>query len=128
MRDGKLLQTGTPQQLLQAPADASVTQMLDTPKRRARRLADLLRGHPWHERQSHRSLGLGLPDYLSQHVLLSVTALALGVAISLLWALPQCAGPACRPWRWAQPAFMQTIPGLALLGLVLSPAAGAFRC
>jgi ABC-type proline/glycine betaine transport system ATPase subunit len=44
MRDGKLLQTGTPQQLLQAPADAFVTQMLDTPKRRARRLADLLPG------------------------------------------------------------------------------------
>ena len=42
MRDGKLLQIGTPQELLEAPADDFVAQMLDTPKRRARRLAELL--------------------------------------------------------------------------------------
>jgi osmoprotectant transport system ATP-binding protein len=43
MRAGKLVQIGTPQQLLAAPADAFVAGMVDTPKRRAQRLAEALR-------------------------------------------------------------------------------------
>ena len=43
MRAGSLVQIGTPQQLLDAPADGFVAAMIDTPKRRARRLAEALR-------------------------------------------------------------------------------------
>jgi osmoprotectant transport system ATP-binding protein len=43
MREGRMVQTGTPQQLLDAPADDFVATMIDTPKRRADRLAQALR-------------------------------------------------------------------------------------
>jgi len=43
MRQGRLVQIGPPQQLLEAPADDFVAAMVDTPKRRARRLAEALR-------------------------------------------------------------------------------------
>jgi osmoprotectant transport system ATP-binding protein len=43
MRQGRLVQIGTPQQLLDVPADGFVAAMIDTPKRRARRLAEALR-------------------------------------------------------------------------------------
>jgi osmoprotectant transport system ATP-binding protein len=42
MREGRLVQIGTPQQLLDAPADDFVAAMIDTPKRRTRRLAEAL--------------------------------------------------------------------------------------
>jgi osmoprotectant transport system ATP-binding protein len=42
MRQGRLVQIGMPQQLLEAPADDFVAAMVDTPKRRARRLAEAL--------------------------------------------------------------------------------------
>jgi osmoprotectant transport system permease protein len=58
-----------------------------------------------------------LPEYLSQHVLLSVAALALGVAVSLPLAV---AAVRLRPLRSAVLTFaglIQTIPALALLAL-----------
>jgi osmoprotectant transport system permease protein len=58
-----------------------------------------------------------LPEYLSQHVLLSVAALALGVAISLPLAV---AAARLRPLRGAVltlAGLIQTIPALALLAL-----------
>ena len=42
MREGRLVQIDTPQQLLDAPADDFVAAMIDTPKRRTRRLAEAL--------------------------------------------------------------------------------------
>ncbi len=42
MRAGALVQIGTPRQLLDAPADNFVAAMIDTPKRRAHRLAEAL--------------------------------------------------------------------------------------
>src|SRR3954452_8913708 len=58
-----------------------------------------------------------LPDSLGQHVVLSASALALGLAVSLPLALLA----ARRPWvRWpalAGASLIQTIPGLALLAL-----------
>ncbi len=58
-----------------------------------------------------------LPDYLSQHVLLSAAALALGLLISL----PLSIYAARRAWlRWpvlATSSLIQTIPSLALLAL-----------
>ena len=43
MREGRLVQIGTPQQLLNAPRDDFVAMMVDTPRRRAHRLAEALR-------------------------------------------------------------------------------------
>jgi osmoprotectant transport system ATP-binding protein len=43
MREGRLVQIGTPQQLLNTPQDDFVAMMVDTPKRRAHRLAEALR-------------------------------------------------------------------------------------
>ncbi len=42
MKDGALLQIGTPNELLAAPADHFVKALVDTPKKRARRLAQIL--------------------------------------------------------------------------------------
>jgi osmoprotectant transport system permease protein len=64
----------------------------------------------------HSALAL-LPDYLSRHVLLSASALALGILLGLPLALWLVRNPF---WRWpalAAASFVQTIPGLALLAL-----------
>src|SRR5215469_14502311 len=58
-----------------------------------------------------------LPDYLGQHVILSVSALLLGVAVSLPLGIA-----AARDGRFGAPllaavSVVQTIPGLALLAL-----------
>ncbi len=42
MREGALVQIGTPNELLSAPADAFVRSLVETPKKRARRLAEIL--------------------------------------------------------------------------------------
>jgi osmoprotectant transport system permease protein len=58
-----------------------------------------------------------LPEYLSRHVLLSASALALGIALGLPLGLWLTRHPG---WRWpalAVASFVQTIPGLALLAL-----------
>jgi len=44
MRDGRLVQIGTPAELARAPADEHVARMLDTPRRQARLVADRLEG------------------------------------------------------------------------------------
>ncbi len=58
-----------------------------------------------------------LPDYLGSHVLVSMTALALGVALSLPVALVSIRRPALRAVVLALASIVQTIPGLALLAL-----------
>jgi osmoprotectant transport system permease protein len=58
-----------------------------------------------------------LPDYLGNHVLVSVTALALGLATSLPLALASYRRPALRAGLLAATSIVQTIPGLALLAL-----------
>jgi len=42
MREGTLVQNGTPQELLAAPADDFVRTLIETPRRRTRRLAEVL--------------------------------------------------------------------------------------
>jgi osmoprotectant transport system permease protein len=58
-----------------------------------------------------------LPDYLGQHVLLSASALALGVAFALPLAVVAVARPGLRWPLLALASAVQTIPGLALLAL-----------
>jgi osmoprotectant transport system ATP-binding protein len=43
MRDGALVQVGSPQELLAAPADSFVRDMIESPRRRARALAEAMR-------------------------------------------------------------------------------------
>ena len=42
MREGRMLQIGTPHELVASPADAFVREMIETPRRRARQLADVM--------------------------------------------------------------------------------------
>ena len=58
-----------------------------------------------------------LPDYFGNHVLVSVTALALGLAVSLPLALLSLRRPHLRALLLAATSIVQTIPGLALLAL-----------
>jgi osmoprotectant transport system permease protein len=58
-----------------------------------------------------------LPDYLGQHVLVSLTALALGLAISFPLSLYAVRRPHLRTALLAAASIVQTIPGLALLAL-----------
>ena len=58
-----------------------------------------------------------LPDYLSQHVLISLTALALGLAISLPLAVAASRSAAVRWPSLFGASLIQTIPSLALLAL-----------
>ena len=46
MREGALVQIGTPNELLSAPADDFVRSLVETPKKRARRLAEILQAAP----------------------------------------------------------------------------------
>jgi osmoprotectant transport system permease protein len=58
-----------------------------------------------------------LPAYLSGHVAVSVTALTLGLAISLPLAFLSLRRPALRTVLLGTASIVQTIPGLALLAL-----------
>jgi osmoprotectant transport system permease protein len=58
-----------------------------------------------------------LPDYLSQHVLLSAAALGLGLVISLPLAVLAARSPLVRWPALTFAGLVQTIPGLALLAL-----------
>jgi osmoprotectant transport system permease protein len=58
-----------------------------------------------------------LPDYLGQHVIISVTALVLGLAISLPLAIYATRHARLRWPLLAFASVIQTIPGLALLAL-----------
>src|ERR1700753_725884 len=65
----------------------------------------------WQEALSH------LPDYLGNHVRVSVTALALGLAVSLPLALLSRNRPVMRALLLGLASIIQTVPGLALLAL-----------
>ncbi|MDB5564509.1 MAG: transporter permease [Tardiphaga sp.] len=65
----------------------------------------------WSEALGH------LPDYLGNHVRVSVTALALGLAISLPLAIVARNRPVLRGALLGLASIVQTVPGLALLAL-----------
>src|SRR5215471_4738177 len=58
-----------------------------------------------------------LPDYLGSHVLVSLTALAIGLGISLPVAIASRHRPLLRAVLLGAASVVQTIPGLALLAL-----------
>jgi osmoprotectant transport system permease protein len=65
----------------------------------------------WHEALTH------LPDYLGNHVRVSVTALALGLVVSLPLAVAARNRPLLRGALLGLASIVQTVPGLALLAL-----------
>jgi osmoprotectant transport system permease protein len=65
----------------------------------------------WNEALAH------LPDYLGNHVRVSVTALALGLVVSLPLAIMARNRPAMRGALLGLASIVQTVPGLALLAL-----------
>jgi osmoprotectant transport system permease protein len=65
----------------------------------------------WHEAWTR------LPDYLGNHVRVSLTALAIGLAVSLPLALMARRRPVMRNTLLALASIVQTVPGLALLAL-----------
>ena len=65
----------------------------------------------WGEALAH------LPDYLGNHVRVSVTALALGLAVSLPLAVAARNRPVMRGALLGFASIVQTVPGLALLAL-----------
>jgi osmoprotectant transport system permease protein len=65
----------------------------------------------WSEALAH------LPDYLGNHVRVSVTALALGLAVSLPLAIAARNQPVLRGVLLGLASIVQTVPGLALLAL-----------
>jgi osmoprotectant transport system permease protein len=71
----------------------------------------LLTDPRWREALAH------LPDYLGSHIRLSVTALLLGLAISLPLAILARHRPVLRGALLGFAGIVQTIPGLALLAL-----------
>jgi osmoprotectant transport system permease protein len=58
-----------------------------------------------------------LPDYLGSHVLVSITALAIGLGVSLPLAIATRRRPVLRAGLLTIASVVQTIPGLALLAL-----------
>ena len=71
----------------------------------------LLSDPRWGEALNH------LPDYLGNHVRVSVTALALGLAVSFPLAIAARKAPLLRGILLGIASIVQTIPGLALLAL-----------
>src|SRR6201996_8693469 len=65
----------------------------------------------WSEALTH------LPDYLGNHVRVSVTALALGLVVSLPLAIAARNRPLFRGLLLGLASIVQTVPGLALLAL-----------
>jgi osmoprotectant transport system permease protein len=65
----------------------------------------------WHEALAH------LPDYLGNHVRVSITALALGLVVSLPLAIVARNQPVMRSLLLGLASVVQTVPGLALLAL-----------
>ena len=65
----------------------------------------------WSEALGH------LPDYLGNHVRVSVTALALGLLVSLPLAIAARNAPVLRGALLGLASIVQTVPGLALLAL-----------
>src|SRR5947209_12424237 len=68
------------------------------------------------DEQTANALNL-LPNYLAQHVLLSLVALGLGILIGLPIAVVATRNRALRVTALAAASLVQTIPGLALLAL-----------
>ena len=120
MRDGRLLAQGTPAELSDSD-DAYVGELLRHAAAAGRAARDvaaagrrgmsLLSDPRWGEALAH------LPDYLGNHVRVSVTALTLGLVVSLPLAIIARNHQLLRGALLGLASIVQTVPGLALLAL-----------
>ena len=120
MRGGKLLAQGTPAELSRqqrylcrrTPAHAAAAGgAAERGAAAGWRGMSLFTDPRWGEALTH------LPDYLGNHVRVSVTALALGLAVSLPLAILARNRPVLRGALLGVASIVQTVPGLALLAL-----------
>jgi ABC-type proline/glycine betaine transport system permease subunit len=121
MRGGRLLAEGTPRGAVANSGDAYVGELLRAPRRQAERLQclaaagwrrmSLFSDPRWSDALTR------LPDYLGSHVRVSLTAIALGLAISFPLALMVRRQPVLRDITLGVASVVQTVPGLALLAL-----------
>ena len=120
MRAGRLLAQGTPLRALgkrrrlcrRTPAHAAAAgRAAQSAVAAGRRGMSLFSDPRWSEALAH------LPDYLGNHVRVSVTALALGLCVSLPLAVAARNRPVLRGALLGLASVVQTVPGLALLAL-----------
>ena len=120
MRAGRLLAQGTPAELSDSadrlcrrtPAHAAAAGRAAQGAAAAGwRGMSLFSDPRWSEALAH------LPDYLGNHVRVSVTALALGLVVSLPLAIAARNRPVMRGALLGLASIVQTVPGLALLAL-----------
>ena len=120
MRGGKLLAQGTPAELSEqrrclcrriAAHAAAAGRAAQRAAAAGWRGMSLFSDPRWSEALAH------LPDYLGNHVRVSVTALALGLAVSLPLAIAARNRPVLRGALLGLASIVQTVPGLALLAL-----------
>jgi len=106
---------------------AEVANLMAMPKRQAERIRALTGGERETTRMDERTLNALrlLPDYLAQHVLLSLVALGLGILIGLPLAVVATRHRGLRIAALAAASLVQTIPGLRVAGAVLPVAARA---
>ena len=118
MHEGRLLQLGTPRDLLTRPADDYVDRLMSTPRRQAA-VVDALIGGTAAEGPVVTELLAVLPSYLTAHLQLTLLALLLSVGVSVPL------GVAATRVAWIeQPALalaglIQTVPSLALLAAMV---------
>ena len=124
LRDGRIVADGAPRRSAgRSRRPRRPRAARGAPRRQAERLRAKLEGARVSERLA-AAFAL-LPEYLGWHVLLSVSALALGLAISLPLAIAASRSPRLRWPVLAVASLIQTIPSLALLALFYPAAAGA---
>ena len=120
MRAGRLLAQGTPAELVRQPRSlcrrtaahaAAAGRAAQGVAAAGRRGMSLFSDPRWSEALAH------LPDYLGNHVRVSVTALALGLVVSLPLAIAARNRPVMRGALLGLASIVQTVPGLALLAL-----------
>ena len=125
MRDGRIVADGTPHALLTGEQDDYVRALMATPRRQAERL----RASSSAAMNPQLAAALArLPDYLGGHVAVSVTALLLGLAISLPLALVAAAPRRRCAVLLGVASLVQTIPSLALLALFYPLLLASRRC
>ena len=122
MNAGRLLRVGTPRELLTDPGDDFVAALMAGPRRQADQL-EALSAEPRRGRFAmieHLAEILSeLPAYLGGHMLLSLAALAVGLATSMPLGIAAVRRPRLGEMMLSIAGVVQTVPSLAFLALMV---------